>query len=110
MQAVALDVIHVCIVCGFRRQKRKPDLPGLSGSFQLLMVSAPYMQSFLLNEIEILDLSKKKRRQDIRRQEGRTHVDPSILIDFSPEESSAVSTFFPDHLCAFDKVRIIDDQ
>ena len=61
-----------------------------------------------LDALTILQLSAQQRGQRIRRRIAGAKIAPGILVDFTTEETAAISAFFTQNLRSLNETRVID--
>src|SRR5260370_20486899 len=94
-------------VGGNRRPRHETSLlKALEGG----MIKCPCCPPVFGDFVRTLELSRKKGRGQLARQERRAYVDPSVLVDLSLQKSIAIGAFLPANVRTFGDVCAVGDQ
>src|SRR6266850_2472786 len=96
------------IVFAISRNPRTTNSPLTLEALERLVISRPQRKPTRGHARRLFHLRPEKRRDDLARQEARSQIHPSVLVDLSPEELFTICTFFPDDFGPLHQALIVD--
>ena len=110
LQRRTYEIVHVSIIGGIVGDVRQLDAILLHMVAQDAVVDMPDAETSALDVLQLFNLCPQEGGIELRRQERRTDVTPSVFVYHPPIELGTIGAFLPDNLRATDETLVVDDK
>ncbi len=104
------EIVHVVGVLAFFGNVGLLNAIFLCPFPQIIMIAMPDRSSLFLNRLTSFQLRIEEGRQQVRRKEARSDIDPGIFVNQSLEKPLSIRAFFPKDFGSIDKPRFVDNE